>query len=65
VFPCINKQPFQEFKQRGLGLGNHDAPWALRKLLEHLQTKYANPPVVIYENGNTQTLNPSSPTSLT
>ncbi|KAM0843103.1 hypothetical protein ACQ4PT_057925 [Festuca glaucescens] len=59
-------QPFessrhQEFKQRGLGLRNDDAPWALRKLLEHLQTKYANPPVVIYENGNTQTLNPSSP----
>ncbi|KAM0906026.1 hypothetical protein ACQ4PT_017005 [Festuca glaucescens] len=49
-------QPFessrhQEFKQSGLGLRNHDAPWALRKLLEPLQTKYANPPVVIYENG--------------
>ncbi|KAM0843111.1 hypothetical protein ACQ4PT_057926 [Festuca glaucescens] len=41
----------QEFKQPGLGLQNDDAPWALRKLLEHLQIKYANPPVIIYENG--------------
>ncbi|KAM0843104.1 hypothetical protein ACQ4PT_057925 [Festuca glaucescens] len=50
-FESSRHQLGQEFKQRGLGLRNDDAPWALRKLLEHLQTKYANPPVVIYENG--------------
>jgi beta-glucosidase len=34
-----------------LGLRNHEAPWALSKLLEHLQTHYGNPPVMIHENG--------------
>ncbi|KAL5651787.1 hypothetical protein ACJX0J_037245, partial [Zea mays] len=33
-----------------LGLRNHEAPWALSKLLEHLQTHYGNPPVMIHEN---------------
>nr|CAB3482733.1 unnamed protein product [Digitaria exilis] len=39
------------FKQGGLRMQNHPAPWALNKLLDHLKHKYRNPPIVIYENG--------------
>ncbi|KAF8675595.1 hypothetical protein HU200_047667 [Digitaria exilis] len=45
---CKNKETF---KQGGLRMQNHPAPWALNKLLDHLKHKYRNPPIVIYENG--------------
>jgi hypothetical protein len=39
------------FQQHRIRMANHPAPWALRKLFEHLKHKYRNPPVLIYENG--------------
>ncbi|XP_066370100.1 beta-glucosidase 31-like isoform X3 [Miscanthus floridulus] len=38
-------------QERQLGLRNNEAPWALSKVLEHLQIQYGNPPVMIHENG--------------
>ncbi|CAO2175716.1 unnamed protein product [Urochloa humidicola] len=44
--------PFQSSRNKdSLSIGNHPAPWALRKLLDFLKHKYRNPPVLIYENG--------------
>jgi hypothetical protein len=40
--------PFQSSRNQ---LRSREAPWGLSKMLEHLRTKYMNPPVVIYENG--------------
>lgn len=40
--------PFQSSRKQ---LRSREAPWGLSKMLEHLRTKYQNPPVVIYENG--------------
>jgi beta-glucosidase len=37
------------------GLANDlktSTPWALNKMLDHLQVKYKNPAVMIHENGN-------------
>ncbi|KAM0840281.1 hypothetical protein ACQ4PT_059767 [Festuca glaucescens] len=42
--------PFQSSRNQ-LRSREGEAPWALSKMLEHLRTKYGNPPVVIYENG--------------
>lgn len=39
----------------GLGLTadfTTPTPWALKKMLKHLQVKYKNPAVMIHENGN-------------
>ena len=44
-----NQSPF------GLGLADDfmtSTPWALKKMLKHLQVKYKNPAVMIHENGN-------------
>jgi len=44
--------PFQSSRNKHrIRMANHPAPWALRKLFEHLKHKYRNPPVLIYENG--------------
>ncbi|TVU03888.1 hypothetical protein EJB05_50561 [Eragrostis curvula] len=40
-----------KIQQLSLRLQNHEAPWALLKLLDYVKVKYRNPPVVIYENG--------------
>jgi beta-glucosidase len=34
-------------------------PWALKKMLEHLQVKYKNPVVMIHENGKLNIQQPS------
>ncbi|EFE88077.1 hypothetical protein BIFBRE_05075 [Bifidobacterium breve DSM 20213 = JCM 1192] len=48
--------PFQKSNNRfPFGLENDFTtltPWALNKMLNHLQVKYKNPAVMIHENGN-------------
>jgi beta-glucosidase len=50
--------PFLKSKNQfsfGLGLAADfmtSTPWALKKMLKHLQVKYKNPAVMIHENGN-------------
>ncbi|CAD6224269.1 unnamed protein product [Miscanthus lutarioriparius] len=51
-----NQSPF------GLGLADDfmtSTPWALKKMLKHLQVKYKNPAVMIHENGAAGLSDPS------